>query len=166
MTWSVMEVGGGSVDASGLYTAPGTPGTYHVVATSQADWGKSDTATVTVNAGNPVISVTIDAPKTVTVAASATHQFQATVTGTSNTAVTWNVMEVGGGSVDASGLYTAPGTPGTYHVVATSQADSSKSDTATATVEGISPRPGAWSDFNMSFYVSADGSQSRIPAVR
>ena len=44
--------------------------------------------------------------------------------------VTWSVQEgAAGGSVDASGRYTAPGTPGTFHVVATSVADASKSAT-------------------------------------
>jgi len=42
-----------------------------------------------------------------------TQQFQATVSGTSNTAVTWEVNSVVGGSsatgtISASGLYTAP----------------------------------------------------------
>jgi len=44
VTWSVSEAGGGTVDASGKYTAPTTPGTYHVVATA-AD-GTSARATV------------------------------------------------------------------------------------------------------------------------
>ena len=113
------------------------------------------------------ISVAIDAPKTVTVAASATHQFQATVTGTSNTAVTWTVMEASGGSVNASGLYTAPGTPGTYHVVATSQADSSKSDTATATVEAGNPGISVTIDAPRTVTVAASAThqfQPRLPA--
>jgi adhesin/invasin len=41
--------------------------------------------------------------------------------------VTWSVQESGGGTVDANGTYTAPATPGTYHAVATSTADSTKS---------------------------------------
>jgi glucuronoarabinoxylan endo-1,4-beta-xylanase len=41
---------GGGVSASGLYTAPSSGGTYHVVATSQADATKSASATVTVTA--------------------------------------------------------------------------------------------------------------------
>src|SRR5262245_47424818 len=48
--------------------------------------------------------------------------FTATVTGTTSaqsTAVTWSVQEAGGGTVDASGHYTAPGAAGTYHVTAT-----------------------------------------------
>lgn len=85
--------------------------------------------------GNPPpasVVVTIS-PTTATVVAGATQTFTPSVTGTTNTAVTWSVQEVGGGTITA-GLYTAPGTGGVYHVVATSQADTSKSATATVTV--------------------------------
>ncbi len=37
VTWSVVEAGGGTVDATGAYVAPATAGSYHVVATSVAD---------------------------------------------------------------------------------------------------------------------------------
>ena len=62
--------------------------------------------------------------------------FSAAVTGTASraTAVTWSVQEAGGGKVDAAGTYTAPGAAGTFHVVATSVADPSKSDVATVAV--------------------------------
>ena len=52
---------------------------------------------------------------------------------TSNTAVTWTITEAGGGTV-TNGAYIAPTTAGTYHVVAVSQADPSKTATATVTV--------------------------------
>jgi hypothetical protein len=55
VTWSVQESGGGVVDGTGKYTAPGTAGAYHVVATSVADPTRSGTALVTVGT-NPVIS--------------------------------------------------------------------------------------------------------------
>ena len=49
MNWSVQEgSAGGTVDQAGNYTAPGVAGTFHVVATSQADTSKSAVATVTV----------------------------------------------------------------------------------------------------------------------
>src|ERR1700757_3971547 len=55
-------------------------------------------------------------PTTATVAANGTLQFQATVTGSSNTAVQWQVNGVTGGTaangtISTSGLYTAPPTP-------------------------------------------------------
>jgi len=61
--------------------------------------------------------------------------FAAAITGTVDTSVTWQVVEAGGGSVDTSGRYTAPAAVGTYHVIVTSRADPTKSDTATVTVQ-------------------------------
>src|ERR1700722_4762518 len=69
------------------------------------------------------VSVTTS-PTGVNVSASGTTQFTATVTGATNTSVTWAVLEgVPGGTVSSTGLYTAPASPGTFHIVATSQAD-------------------------------------------
>jgi hypothetical protein len=56
-----------------------------------------------------------------------TGTFTAAVRGSSNTAVTWSVVEPGGGSITGDGVYTAPATPGTYTVKATSQADATAS---------------------------------------
>ncbi len=129
VTWSVQEANGGSINAAGLYTAPALAGTFHVIATSQADPSKSAAATVVVVA----VSITVN-PSSTTLDQGATQPFTATVTGSTNTAVTWSVQEAGGGSVTAAGLYTAPNTAGTFHVVATSQADASKSAVAIVTV--------------------------------
>ncbi len=138
VAWSVAEAGGGTVNGAGLYTAPGTAGTYHVKATSVADASKSNQATVTVTAPPPVIAVAVN-PPSASLQAGATHAFTAVVTGTANLAVAWSVVEAGGGAVDGAGLYTAPGTAGTYHVKATSVADASKSDQATVTVTAPPP---------------------------
>ena len=48
LTWSVQEVSGGSVSASGFYNAPQSTGFYHVVATSVVDANVTASATVTV----------------------------------------------------------------------------------------------------------------------
>jgi hypothetical protein len=48
---------GGTITSAGLYTAPNTAGTYHVLVTSQADTTKSATAVVTVSA-SPTRTVT------------------------------------------------------------------------------------------------------------
>src|SRR5512137_1912320 len=61
-------------------------------------------------------------PASAALAAGDALAFSAQVTGTSVTTVTWSVREPGGGTVDASGLYLAPASAGTYHVVATSTA--------------------------------------------
>lgn len=60
-------------------------------------------------------------------------EFTASVSGTSNTDVTWSVQETNGGTVSA-GVYTAPWQVGTYHVVATSAADHTKTATAIVAV--------------------------------
>ena len=68
-----------------------------------------------------------------------TAQFQATVNNSSNQAVNWAV--VGGdanGTIDSSGVYTAPtvapGLPGSVTITATAQADTSKSGSAVETI--------------------------------
>jgi hypothetical protein len=77
-----------------------------------------------------------------TMAAGTTQRFTASVTGTSNTAVTWSVDSIGGGNasdgtISASGLYTAPNATGTHVVTATSMADATKSASAKVTVTGL-----------------------------
>lgn len=135
VAWSVQEATGcGSVTPAGVYTAPASPATCHVVATSNADATKSDVATVTVTALPPPVAVAINPPSASTHSCQSVT-FGATVTGTSNTAVTWSVQEgAAGGSITTAGVYTAPSTAGTYHVVATSQADATKSAVATVVV--------------------------------
>jgi hypothetical protein len=73
------------------------------------------------------------------------QQFQATVTGTTNTSVTWTAT---GGTINSSGLYTAGNTPGNYSVTATSVADSTKSATATVTVTTTPPPAGTASSIS------------------
>lgn len=83
----------------------------------------------------PVITVTVS-PSATTVLTSATAQFTATVTGTTNTGVSWSVSGVAGagvGTISASGLYTAPNlvpSPALVTVTATSAANSSVSGSA------------------------------------
>lgn len=83
-----------------------------------------------------VVQVT---PSPVSLRPSGSQLFQATVTGTANTAVTWSVREPAGGSIDGSGNYTAPVSEGTFTVVATSVADTSKSGAAVVVVSAPSP---------------------------
>lgn len=132
VTWTVQEgAAGGSITPAGVYTAPATVGTDHAIATSQADASKSATVAIVVHTSVAV------SPGTVTVLAGHTQTFTATVLGSSNTAVTWNVVEgASGGTISAAGVYTAPNTPGAYHVTATSQVDSTVSPQATVTDQG------------------------------
>ncbi len=134
VTWTVQEGSScGSVTSAGVYTAPNAGATCRVVATSVADATKSGTATITVTApAAPVIAIAIS-PTTATLDACKAQVFNATVTNAANTAVTWTVVEAGGGTVTA-GSYVAPTAPGTYHVLAASQADPAKTVQATVTV--------------------------------
>src|SRR5713226_1685097 len=100
--------------------------------------------------GPQQVSVTVT-PATPTVNNFATQQFTAAVTGTTNTAVTWQVNTVAGGSqatgfISSSGLFVAPGAvptksdgsgnsvPTTVKVTAVSQANVSASNSATVTI--------------------------------
>jgi hypothetical protein len=113
------------------------------------------------------------APATASVVVSKTQQFTATVTGTSNTAVTWSVAGgAANGTVSSTGLYTAPAgvpNPPQVTVTATSQADGTKSGAAIVTVtaaaasSSVSVSPGAASVANFGtqqFTASVNGSPS------
>jgi sugar lactone lactonase YvrE len=152
VTWSISGTGCsgsacGSVSSQGLYTAPTSATstfTVTVTATSVADATKSASATVTVQA----VSVSI-APTSATVSAGLSAQFTATVTGATNTAVTWQVNGIANGNatfgtISASGLYTAPSavpTPAAFAIKATSVADTTKSASATVTITAPAAAP-------------------------
>jgi O-glycosyl hydrolase len=133
-SWSVQEgAAGGSVTTAGVYSAPSTAGTFHVIAQSNADPASSATATVTV----PPITVTIS-PTSASLAIGGAQGFTCAVTGLSDTSCVFSVQEASGGSVSATGAYTAPATAGTYHVVAASHANPSLTSVATVTVTATS----------------------------
>lgn len=135
VTWSVVEAAGGTVDATGRYLAPASAGVFHVRAVSAADPTASATATVTVTAPPPPPPVvTVTAPAEAAVDACRTVALTATVTGAADPSVTWAILEAAGGSVTAAGVYTGPAAGGTYHAVATSVADPTKSATIAVTV--------------------------------
>ena len=144
VTWSASPAGTGSISSSGLYTAPVTvitQQTVTVTATSAADSTKSASASITLE---PPISVSV-APLNATAIPSQSLQFSATLTNTSNSAVTWSINPAGTGSVSSSGLYAAPATISaqqTVTITATSVADTTKSGSATIT---LSPVSGAFS---------------------
>lgn len=127
-------------------------------------------ACLVVTVFNPLaaqVSVTIS-PSTITLGTMATQPFTATVSGSSNTGVTWQVNGVSGGS-SANGListtvlntsnealYLAPSSvpsPASVSVTAISQADSTKSATATVTIQ-LPSRSGN------TYYVSTSGNDS------
>jgi Galactose oxidase, central domain/Bacterial Ig-like domain (group 2)/Kelch motif len=82
----------------------------------------------------PSISVTVT-PNPATVVQGTTQSFAAAVNGSTNTAVTWSVLEPSGGTINSAGLYTAPQLgQGTFHVVATSQANSASQGIAAVVI--------------------------------
>jgi len=92
------------------------------------------------------VSVSVS-PTTASIRSGDSYAFSATVTGSSNTAVTWSVNSTPGdnatlGAVNSSGNYTSPATvpnPNTVTLTATSVADSSKSASSTITL--LTPTP-------------------------
>lgn len=135
-----VSVGGSSVD----YLAPSGipfPNPVTVMATSQADGTTNSSASVTIL---PHLTLSI-VPGSITLANGAQQPFTASVLGTSNQQVLWTVTGSGCGasgacgSIDSSGLYTAPASapsPNLINVVATSSADTTQSATATVTISG------------------------------
>jgi len=108
--------------------------------------GSTSTSTITQSA----VRVTVQ-PATVNVSDFRTQQFTATVTGSSNTAVTWEVNKTAGGSqkfgfISSTGLYVAPSAvptkidsqqntvTTTLTITAVSQADTTASGTSTVTI--------------------------------
>jgi hypothetical protein len=133
VTWSAAH---GTVDANGFYTAPQS-GSDVVTATSAADPAKSASATVQI-ASAGAVSVSVS-PDFLIIVPNNSTTFHATVTGTSDTAVTWSIAEgAPGGAISAAGVYQSPSQPGEFHVVATSHADPSSSGSALVSVR--------WSD--------------------
>ncbi len=140
VTWSVDGVAGGNstvgtVSGSGLYTAPAASGNHRVTATSVQDPTRSASAQVTVT--SPV-AVSIS-PTSATIPVGQTQQFQATVSNSSDTTVTWSVDGATGGTasagtISAAGLYTAPSTAGNHTVTATSNADGKAAASAQVSV--------------------------------
>ena len=165
ITWMVNgSIGGnsnvGTISSSGLYTAPSSvpsPSSVTVTAQSVADTSKSATAIVNITAPR-AISVSVS-PTTASMQVGQSQQFTATVSNTSNTALTWSVNgTVGGdstlGTISSTGLYTAPSSvpsPSIVTVIAQSVADTSKS--ATASVNVLNSAVGQ-------YYVAPTGSDS------
>ncbi len=147
--------GFGTISNTGLYTAPPTPPTPNVfVIAAQSTVNKNIYGLSFIEVGSGV-RISID-PTSATIAPTESFLFTATVSGTTNTAVTWSVTGdsttvVGGNSTigficpnsltplcapnTPAGTYFAPAvSPGSVTVTATSAADNSQSATATVTI--------------------------------
>jgi hypothetical protein len=84
----------------------------------------------------PASSVVITPPEA-HVSPGETLSLTATVPGNATSAVTWSVLEQDGGTIDASGRYTAPLASGVYRVVATSLEEPTKSAIAEVIVGDV-----------------------------
>jgi hypothetical protein len=133
----------GSISSTGLLTAPAvtTATSVTITAKSAALLDSKAYASVTVNppattTPPPAISVSVT-PGSPVVQTSGTIQFSASVSGSTNTAVTW---KAGFGTISSSGLYTASSSGGTDTVIATSQADTTKAASAVVTVQSSTPQ--------------------------
>lgn len=137
VTWSVDEVQGGSISATGVYTAPALAGTYHVRATSVADASKFALATVTVNAvlQPPTINSFLASPATITSGQGSVLSW--TVSGATSLSI-----DQGVGTVTGTSVAVAPGATTTYTLTATNAAGATATRTATVSVQvSGSPRP-------------------------
>ncbi|MDR3671807.1 MAG: hypothetical protein P4L36_13240, partial [Holophaga sp.] len=145
VTWTVDGIANGNftvgtVTGSGntvTYTPPAGTGSHTLTATSIADPSKSASSVVTVQASASSVQVAVT-PAALSLNTGAASAITASVTGSSNTAVTWTVDDVANGSASLGTLtgtgntvtYTAPAAAGSHAVKATSSADGSKSATA------------------------------------
>ena len=94
---------------------------------------------IEITAASAAVDVAVN-PATALLNAGQTQQFTATVTGTTNTAVTWSLSPETG-TISPTGLYAAPSSvtaTQTVNVKATSVADPTKSATATVTLLPVS----------------------------
>ena len=136
VTW---QAAGGAIDAAGLYTAGDTTGTFRVVASNTAGT-LADTSRVSVGATAPTSTPTPTpalarvylTPVSATLSTGASKQFLAYGKNSAGDSVAVTVSFTGtGGSMSATGVYTAGTTGGTYRVIASS---SGLADTSTVTV--------------------------------
>jgi hypothetical protein len=129
VTWSASS---GTISTTGVYTAPATvptSGTATITATSTEDATKSGPASITVT---PAVSVSVSCLPT-SVAEGDPSTCSATLTKTTNTAVTWSASA---GTISSGGVLSTTGvTPGTQiTVTATSVADIGAYGSATVNV--------------------------------
>ncbi|BDU71781.1 beta strand repeat-containing protein [Mesoterricola silvestris] len=147
VTWTVDGVTGGNSTVGTLsgtgstvtYTAPATAGSHTLKATSAANTASSATVAVTVSA--PAVQVTTS-PSSLCLLVSASGSVTASVSGSTNTAVTWTVDGVTGGNSTVGTLsgtgstvtYTAPAAAGSHTLKATSAANPAYSASVAVTV--------------------------------
>jgi Bacterial Ig-like domain (group 2) len=135
VTWS-LHPALGSIDDTGLYTAPSlidSPTRVTVTATSVADPTKSASANVLLL---PPVSVSVT-PTSATLGRGQTRRFAAKVRNAATDSVTWSIDPAGVGRIDEAGRYTAPAafdSQQTVTITATSDLDGTKTASAKVTL--------------------------------
>jgi GH18 family chitinase len=165
VTWSINPALGGLVSSAttAVYVAPSTAPTTQsvtITATSMADPSKTATAVITLLQA-VIVSIS---PSRVSLTPSGTQQFTPTLSGASNTAVTWSINP-SVGTISSAGLYTAPSsilTGQTVTVTARSVADPTKSASEVVSVQ-TTPSVSQWS---MGFYKATDTPALPISAIQ
>lgn len=132
----------GTISTSGLFTAPLSQPSCKV--TGKATDGSNATASTNVTVTSPITV----SPSAATTSVGKTQQF------TANAAVTWSTSC---GSIDSTGLFTAPGTTGTCTITATASSGTAYTDTASDTV--VASAPGAVNYTTWKFDNARDGLQ-------
>jgi len=166
VTWEVNGISGGNsttgtISSTGLYKPPAAvpnPPTVTVTVVSQANTADIANAAVTLTS-DVLVSVS---PTSANLQLGKTQQFTASVTGSTNSAVTWQAGGITGGNssvgtISSTGLYTAPSTysgtlPATVSVTAVSQVDTTKAASAGVTLHAnmsvsVSPNPASVQTF-------------------
>ena len=138
VTWKA-TTGAGTIDSSGLYTAPsdGAFAGYLITITAISKVSPNVLGSALVTLPSGVLTI---APDAVVVRPGIAQAFTATVVGLADTRVTWTVQGTGGGTITSDGLYTAPLATGVYSVAATSSANEDYSTTAVVVV-ATTPSP-------------------------
>jgi hypothetical protein len=126
VTWSASA---GSITSGGLYTAPASGSGDTVTALSTANAAYKGTSSVTISPP-PVVSIQLGSGYPV-LPPGATDQFSATVTGASNSAVTWSVSA---GTITENGLFTAPSVPDGTNITITATSVADETEFATYTL--------------------------------
>jgi Right handed beta helix region/Pel9A-like, right handed beta helix region len=138
VTWTAT---GGTINASGEFTAGATPGTYRVIAKNSTAT-LADTSNVIIDGSAPTITSISVSPSTDTLAPGAAQKFIATARksdgATDTIPAKWAAT---GGTIDTSGVYVADSAAGAYQVIAT-QTSGSLADTATVTIAATSSASG------------------------
>lgn len=129
--------GSDTLEASGISAIGKKPGAATVSVSVDAF---SSPATAVQVVSNAVVKISPAPSPSLALSIGSAQSFSASVVDPANAqasqAVIWRVQEGdAGGRITGEGVYSAPGAPGTYHIIATSMYDPTKSATVTVVVQ-------------------------------